>query len=140
MIRYSNYWRFIIWLIARVKYFIFAILISLLNFQFDSSLKNQILYVIYPTNNIFLYKHQNGERDLKLLYIYIYIYNEVVSWKRLGNTVLKEKRISSIYEFNKYKCKNLLVSSFFIYKERKERKKKRKKNKYCDRKKKNIAT
>lgn len=69
MIRYSNYWRFIIWLIARVKYFIFAILISLLNFQFDSSLKNQILYVIYPTNNIFLYKHQNGERDLKLLYI-----------------------------------------------------------------------
>lgn len=42
----------------------------------------------------------------------------------MGNTVLKEKRISSIYEFNKYKCKNLLVSSFFIYKERKERKEK----------------
>lgn len=89
MIRYSNYWRFIIWLIARVKYFIFAILISLLNFQFDSSLKNQILYVIYPTNNIFLYKHQNGERDLKLLYIYIYIMRsclekdwETLFWRR----------------------------------------------------------
>lgn len=89
MIRYSNYWRFIIWLIARVKYFIFAILISLLNFQFDSSLKNQILHVIYPTNNIFLYKHQNGERDLKLLYIYIYIMRsclekdwETLFWRR----------------------------------------------------------
>lgn len=70
MIRYSNYWRFIIWLIARVKYFIFAILISLLNFQFDSSLKNQILYVIYPTNNIFLYKHQNGWRERSQVIIY----------------------------------------------------------------------
>lgn len=62
------YWKFIIWLIVHVKYFIFAILISFLNFHFDSSLKIKYYNVIYPVNNIFLYNRKNGERSQVITY------------------------------------------------------------------------